>query len=241
MIANGDATTAQYSNQVPHTAAGYATAVQQTVMQTIALANKYNVKYKFALPASASVHEFETWGQYVCAFNNWIKPKPESATCKEYSGLPLNPDAAGVSQVAPRQVDYVTQAIQAMQTAIQTANGTAPNPQFNAANFIGIDLYAFAPKTIWSPSPPVADYDSGNVFYGNSPQSVPMGSYTEVNVPYVYSSPGYPTFGTLADGKTADQNTVLGYLSTQQLGATTCGGVTCLPMQTCSGGACSWI
>jgi hypothetical protein len=235
--ATGDATTATYDPSVPHSALGYYNAALLTVKQTIAKAKLYGIKYKFAIPVSSSVHEFENWGQYICQFNDFVQIKPINAFCRMYNGLPLNPDSGN-----PSQINYLQQSLRAIYDGITQMNKLE---EYDSTLFRGIDLYAFSSRTIWSPQNPVLDYDTGNVFYGNTSSYVPAtdDGYTQgslVNPAYVYTTPAYPDFGTKADG-TADPNTILGWLSTVTLDVRPCGtngGAYCPGGQTCTNGVC---
>lgn len=235
--ATGDATTAIYDLNVPHSALGYYNAVLLTVKQTIALSKQYGIKYKFAIPASSSVHEFENWGQYMCQFTDFTEVKPINGFCRMYNGLPLNPNSGN-----PSQIDYMQQALRAIYDGI-----TQMSADYDATLFRGIDLYGFSIRTIWSPQNPIVDYATANVFYGNTPSFVPAtpDGYSQgslVNPPYVYTTPAYPNYSKKPDG-TADTNSMLGWLSTVTLDVRPCGttgGTYCPGVgQTCTNGTCS--
>jgi hypothetical protein len=250
--ATGDATTAIYDLNVPHSAQGYYNAALLTVKQTITLAKQYGIKYKFAIPASSSVHEFENWGQYMCQFTDFTEVKPINGFCRMYNGLPLNPNSGN-----PSQIDYMQQALRAIYDGIAsfkecTTSGTPGIPTgsvgcYDSTYFKGIDLYGFSIRTIWSPQNPVVDYDTGNVFYGNTSSFVPATAdgYTKgslVNPAYIYTTPAYPDYKANSDG-TPDSNSILGWLSTVTLDVRPCGttGGTYCPVegQTCTNGTCS--
>ncbi len=165
----GDATGIVTSSAVPHSLQGYYNAALLTVQQTIALAKLYSISYKFAIPGSASVHEFENWGTYACEFSD---KSPENATCKE----------TAITQTSTtKQSDYIKQAIKAIQTGF---NGSS-DPLF-----LGIDIYAFSAKQVWSPQPPLADWNQ-NFYYGNTCTSVTAA--TDLNPAYIYTAPNVPT------------------------------------------------
>lgn len=227
VVATGDATTAIYDTTVPHSLAGYYNSVLLTVKQTIAKAAITGIKYKFGIPVSASVHEFEGWGQYVCQFNDFEQVKPINGFCRMYNGLPMN-----INSGSPTQLGYIQMAIKAMQDGISQMGVTYTA---NSSLFRGIDLYAFSYRTIWSPQNPIVDYVTGNVFYGNTPVYAPANSDgysagSKVNPPYIYSVPGSPTYS--ATDYTNTQN-ILNWLATYGVDPrpATCGAGKCLPNQ----------
>lgn len=229
VVASGDATTAIYDATVPHSLVGYYNAVLLTVKQTIAKAAITGIKYKFGIPVSSSAHEFEGWGQYVCQFNNFIAVKPVNAFCRMYNGLPMNTESGAITQLG-----YVQMAIKAMQDGISQMGATYTN---FASLFRGIDLYAFSYRTVWTPQNPVVDYLTGNVYYGNTPVYEPadangVAQGGNVNPPYIYSTPSYPTFS--ASDFTNTQN-ILNWMATYGVDPRpqTCGSGTgiCLPSQ----------
>lgn len=234
--ATGDATTLTYDPNVPHSLVGYYNSVLLTVKQTIALSKKYNIKYKFGIPMTSSVHEFENWGQYVCQFNDFIKAKPINGFCRMYNGLPLNPNSG-----SPSQINYLEQALRAIYDGI-----TQMNSEYENTLFIGIDLYSFGFRTIWSPQNPIIDYTTGNTFYGNTPVYVPADANgyprgSLVNPPYVYTLPAFPHLYD-DSGNVTLTNAILGWLSTVTLDVRPCGttnGTYCPGEgQTCTNGAC---
>ncbi len=234
VVASGDATSAIYDTTVPHSLAGYYNAVLLTVMQTIAKAAQTGIKYKFGIPVSASVHEFEGWGQYVCQFNDYEDVKPINGFCRMYNGLPMN-----INSGNPTQLGYIQMALKAISDGIGKMKDTFTS---NASLFRGIDLYAFSYRTIWSPQNPVVDYDTGNVFYGNTPVYVPASDDgysqgSQVNAPYIYSLPGYPTY---SQTDYANSQNILNYLATYGIDPrpATCGTGSCLPNQCCNGSCC---
>ncbi len=239
--ATGDATTLTYDPNVPHSLVGYYNAALLTVKQTIALSKKYDIKYKFGIPMTSSVHEFENWGQYICQFNDFIKAKPINGFCRMYNGLPLNPNSGN-----PSQIGYLQQALRAIYDGI---NGmiSDPNSPYDSTLFKGIDLYSFGFRTIWSPQNPIIDYNTGNTFYGNTSVYVPSDAdgYPRgslLNPPYVYTVPAFPHLYD-DSGNVTLTNSILGWLSTVTLDVRPCGttGGTYCPGsgQTCSNNVCS--
>jgi hypothetical protein len=224
VIANGDATSAIYDPTVPHSLEGYYNAALLAVKQTIQLASTYKIRYKFGIPVSSSVHEFENWGIYSCKFDPAGAGKPNNAFCSSYNSIPMNPESG-----SPSQLEYVQQAIRAIQDGISQMGSTFA-PQY----FRGIDFYSFGFKTIWTPQNPVKDANDFNIYYGNTPVFVAgNGEFdpTKLNVPYIYTTPSYPVFGsiTTSGGEAPDLNSVLGWLSTQVLDPRPCTKDTCPP------------
>jgi hypothetical protein len=238
--ATGDATTLTYDPTVPHSLAGYYNAVLLTVRQTIALSKKYGIKYKFGIPMTSSVHEFENWGQYICQFNDFIKAKPINGFCRMYNGLPLNPNSGNPSQIA-----YLEQSLRAIYDGIKSMS-SSPDSPYDSLFFKGIDLYSFGYRTIWSPQNPIIDYTTGNTFYGNTSVYVPAdgSGYPRgslLNPPYVYTLPAFPHLYD-DSGDVTLTNSILGWLSTVTLDVRPCGttnGTYCPGGQTCSSGKCS--
>ncbi len=229
LSATGDATTAVYSLDVPHSLIGYYNAALLTVKQSIAKASITGIKYKFAIPLSSSAHEFEQWGVYSCLFNDFIAPIPNNAYCRMYNGLPINANNGIITQLG-----YVQMAIKAMQDGIAQMGEIFSN---NIGLFRGVDLYAFSYRTVWTPQNPVVDWMTGNIFYGNTPVYVPADENgvvqgSSLNVPYIYSTPAYPTFNETDFTNT--QN-VLNWLATYGIDPRpqTCGSGTeiCLPSE----------
>jgi hypothetical protein len=225
VIANGDATSAIYDPTVPHSLVGYYNSALLAVKQTIQLSQTYKIRYKFGIPASSSVHEFENWGIYSCKFDQAGAGEPNNAFCSSYNTIPMNPESG-----SPSQLEYVQQVIRAINDGISQMGSTF-DPQY----FRGIDLYSFGFKTIWTPQNPVKDANIKNIFYGNTPVFVPGSSDgtsflpEQLNVPYVYTTPSYPNFRKIqsTSGETVDLNTVLGWLSTQVLDPRPCTQSTC--------------
>jgi hypothetical protein len=225
VIANGDATSAIYDPTVPHSLEGYYNAALLAVKQTIQLASLYKIRYKFGIPVSSSVHEFENWGIYSCKFDQAGAGKPNNAFCSSYNTIPMNPESG-----SPSQLEYVQQAIRAIQDGISQMGST-----FDSQYFRGIDFYSFGFKTIWTPQNPIKDVNVNNIYYGNTPVFVPGSSDgteylpEQLNVPYIYTTPSYPVFGSITTGGSQgpDLNTVLGWLSTQVLDPRPCSTTTC--------------
>ena len=169
----GDKTGMVISTSVPHSLPGYYNAALLAVQQTIALAKKYNISYKFAIPGSASVHEFEDWGTYACKFTTKY---PSDASCTETSMTTSSKNT---------QLDYIKKAIKAIQAGF---NGKT-DPLF-----LGIDVYAFAFKQVWSPQMPTADWNS-NYYYGNTCTFVTDAN--DINPAYIYTEPSNPNSDVL--------------------------------------------
>jgi hypothetical protein len=225
VVANGDATSAIYDPTVPHSLQGYYNSALLAVKQTIALAKQYNIFYKFAIPVSSSVHEFENWGIYSCQFDANSMGKPNNAYCSSYNTIPMNPNSGD-----PSQLEYVQQALRAINDGIAQMGEV-----FDPSLLRGLDLYCFGFKTIWTPQNPLKDINTNNLFYGNTPVFVPSsvdGSSPNpvgLNVPYIYTTPSYPVYGQASPHSLTppDVNSVLGWLSTQNLDPRPCNSETC--------------
>lgn len=189
-----------YSTSVPHSIAGYQNAANLTVLQTIALAQQFGVRYKFALPASASAHEFETWSILPFTFPPLTKPnknKPTSANAIPGNSTQLT------SANSTTQLGYVTAAIEAIISGIKATTN------FNSDLFVGVDIYGFNPKSLWTPYPLIADFKNGNVYAGGLRENSVLVYDTNddgwndhaYGVSYLELTPAYP------------QNTVLSYIA----------------------------
>ncbi len=227
VIATGDATTAVYDRTVPHTLEGYYNSALLSVKQTITKAAQTGIKYKFAIPLTSSVHEFESWGIYACSFSKDLKAIPTEGFCKMYNNIPNYTGSR-----APSQIDYVIQAVRAIRDGISMMSDLFKENE-NYLLFRGIDLYSFGFRTIWTPQNPVIDWQSGNIYYGNTPEFVETANL--LNPPYVFTSPSVPIFPALNGN--INYSSPLGWLTTQNLDFRPCNETTC-PTGECVNNVC---
>jgi hypothetical protein len=225
VIAAGDSSTAVYDKTVPHTLEGYYNAALLAVKQTIAQAAQTKIKYKFAIPMTASVHEFENWGVYTCSYSESAKATPNSGYCRTYNTIPLNIEAAGISQL-----EYVIQAVRAIRDGTKMMGDIFTN---NYDLFRGIDFYSFGFRTIWTPQNPVIDYQSGYIYYGNTAEYVETSNL--LNPPYVYTTPSAPLMPVV--NGVLNQTSTLGWLSSVNLDFRPCNSNTC-SLGTCVNDVC---
>jgi hypothetical protein len=225
VIASGDATDAAYDKTVPHSLEGYYNAALLAVKQTITSAAQTGIKYKFAIPMTSSVHEFENWGVYSCSFSDSIKATPNSGFCRTYNNIPINKETAGISQL-----DYVIQAVRAIRDGTKMMGDIFTN---NYDLFRGIDFYSFGFRTIWTPQNPVIDYQSGYIYYGNTAEYAETSNL--LNPPYIYTTPSSP-LSPVVNGVLNEAST-LGWLSTINLDFRPCNSDTC-SLGTCVNDVC---
>jgi hypothetical protein len=170
-----------YNSDVPHSLDGYSNAAQATVSQTIAFANQYKIKYKFALPATASAHEFETWSDLLFNFkpqkNSSNKPTTQFATTN--SGPTIRKNANNVPQI-----NYLTKALIAIQNGISSSQ---QNKNFDPSLFLGLDIYGFSFKSLWTPYPLIEDQTTGIVYAGG----YYVDNQRNINPQYIYNTEVY--------------------------------------------------
>lgn len=141
----------------------YQTRVQQEVNHMIALsmavhnANTPYLPFKFAIPAAASTHEFES-AYWRSPMNAQIDG---AATAGANAGGTTLINFSGTNTPAQTsQLAYVIAALSAINT------GLLDNPSVKSA-FKGIDLWGFAPAMEWSPNPIIRGDDNGDFHQGH--------------------------------------------------------------------------
>jgi hypothetical protein len=140
------------SANVPHSSAGHYNAAYVTAMQTIALAKSNNIKYKFAIPAGPSVHEFVKWGLFECTYPN-VKRAEKYVSCKPGAAQQISGKGPGT------QKTYAQNAINAINQAIKDSTIAGV---YDSNLFVGVDIWGLSKISPWTASPIIIDWDSGD-------------------------------------------------------------------------------